>query len=318
MLSMLRSRRRVAWTAIGLVAAALLACGARARYATPPGAPSLARGELVVAGAPRTFAYFSPEGDGLRPAVIALHGRLGDGAGQNDLSHFAIVARDEGFVVVFPDGVSRSWNDARGGTPASRAGVDDVAFVAALVDWFIAQQRVDRNRVYIAGMSNGGFMTATLACELADRFAGAGVVAATVPKALEGACRPPAPVSVAFVVGDKDPLVPYGGGAVRGGAGGAILSAEASAKLWAAIDGCTAAPTTRTLPDADASDGTVTDVLTYAGCGGGSEVRLYTVRGGGHAWPGGLAYLPERFIGRTSRDFDASRELWRFFSAHSR
>lgn len=284
----------------------------------PDAPPKLTRERLVVGNAERTFGYYAPAArPGPMPLVIALHGRLGDGAGQDKLGHWSTVAREQGFFVALPDGVSRSWNDARGGTPASEQGVDDVAFVSALIDWFAAHFSLDSHRVYIAGMSNGGFMTATLACKLADRVAGVALVASTMPKALETTCAPSRPVAFAVIAGEADPLVPYGGGRVRRGSGGEILSANATAELWAKLDGCAAAPETRAMPDLDANDETTTDVATYAACGGGAEVRLYTVHGGGHTWPGGWAYFPEALIGKTAGDFDATEEIWRFFSAHA-
>lgn len=301
---------------IVVVVLALAACAVRAHHARPAGAPSLVRGELSIGGLTRTFAWYSPEAKGPLPAVIALHGRLGQGEDQDRLSNLAALGREKGFVVAFPDGVDRSWNDARGGTPASQKGIDDLGFLGALVDWLVKERGVDPKRVYLAGMSNGGFMTATAACRLGGRFAAVALVAATVPKSLEGSCAPGAPVPFAVVAGDEDPLVPYGGGFVRRGAGGEILSAQASAELFARLDGC-GAPSSRKL-DADPSDGTTTEVLTWSGCTAGSEVRFYTVHGGGHTWPGGLQYLPEGFIGRTSHDFEASRELWDFFAANVR
>jgi polyhydroxybutyrate depolymerase len=42
-------------------------------------------------------------------------------------------------------------------------------------------------------------------------------------------------------------------------------------------------------------------------------VTLAVIEGGGHTWPGGYQYLPERFIGRTSRDIDANSLIWNFF-----
>jgi polyhydroxybutyrate depolymerase len=298
------------------LALCLLACGARARTDRPLDSPALTRASLVVAGTTRTFAYYAPPGATRPlPLVVALHGRGGDGDGQDRLSHLAEVARDAGFIVAFPDGHRRSWHDAREVGPAAEAHVDDVGFVRAIIDWMVASAGADAGRVFVTGMSNGGFMTGTLACALADRVAAVGMVAATMPEALESACAPGRPVSVAIIAGDEDPLVPYGGGRTRG-ADGAVLSAEASARLWARLDGCAAAPRTLVLPDQDPNDGTHTEVTVFGGCAGGAETRLYTVHGGGHTWPGGWAYLGKATVGRTARDFDASRELWAFFAAH--
>jgi polyhydroxybutyrate depolymerase len=164
-------------------------------------------------------------------------------------------------------------------------------------------------------MSNGGFMTSTVACRMSDKVAAVAVVAATLPAGLEAECGPSRPVPAMIVMGDRDPLVPYGGGEIgRLGARGRALSAADTARFWAKVDGCSAPPATTALPDTDPGDGTRTTLLRFAPCQSGAEVDLFTVEGGGHAWPGGLAYLGEWIIGKTSRDWDASEEIWRFFA----
>jgi polyhydroxybutyrate depolymerase len=70
----------------------------------------------------------------------------------------------------------------------------------------------------------------------------------------------------------------------------------------------------RPLPDTDPDDGTITHVTGWTGCAGAAQIRLYSVTGGGHTWPGGWQYLGERWVGRTSRDFSASEEVWCFLA----
>src|SRR5262249_19681001 len=129
-----------------LTALALLACAH---------APALAhRGTLSYGGRERSYSWAGPD-EGRRPLVIALHGRGGQGDSQARLSPPDVLACREGFIVVFPDGLDRSWADARGSTGASRHHVDDVGFVAALIDRFVADGRADPARIYATGMSNG-------------------------------------------------------------------------------------------------------------------------------------------------------------------
>lgn len=47
-------------------------------------------------------------------------------------------------------------------------GVDDVAFVAALIDQLDGELAVDRERVFATGVSNGGMMAYWLAVERSD------------------------------------------------------------------------------------------------------------------------------------------------------
>lgn len=250
-----------------------------------------------------------------RPLVVLLHGRLGTGAGLERMAFFDRVADSAGVVVAYPDGWRRSWDDGRPGTPAARRHVDDVAFLLALLDDVARRTAIDPGRVYLAGMSNGGFMTERMACEAPGRFAAVGVVVATLSDSLAGACRLGTPVPALFIHGTDDPLVPFNGG--RLGDRGNAVSADSTVALWAAWDRC--GPSAPALALADtAHDGTTVEVRRYADCAGGAEVVGYVVRGGGHAWPGGTQYLPVRFVGRASRNLDASLELWRFFARHRR
>lgn len=244
------------------------------------------------------------------PLVLALHGRLGTPEGMAKLTGLSPWAERLGLVVAYPEGLERSWADARAATPAARAGVDDVAFVEALIAALVRTHGVDPAKVYVLGMSNGGFMALTLACRLGARLAGVVSVTGTVSQRLADGCAWPKAVPVALVLGDEDPLVPYAGGVVFG-SDAPVLSARASADFLAARNGCSAAEDAVSLPDAAPGDGTRISLTRWSGCA--APVRFYTVQGGGHTWPGGWRYAGERAVGRRSEDLDATAEALRFF-----
>lgn len=271
---------------------------------------------LAVGGRDRTYTLHLPalrDGRPL-PLVVLLHGRLGTGAGMARLTSFDAIADSVGILVAYPDGWRRSWADGRMGTPADRQGVDDVAFVLAMIDDIARTVPIDRHRIYVAGISNGGFMTERLACEAGDRFAGFGVDAATLSDSLAERCRP-SPVSMMFFNGTADPLVPWAGGEL--GSRGHALGVEATLMRWAAWDRCSGTPTEETLPDT-AHDGTTASVRRYAPCADGTAIVAYKFTGGGHTWPGGLQYLPPMFVGVASKNLDGSRTLWAFFASRRR
>ena len=274
---------------------------------------------VEVQGRERSFLYRLPPGHTTVgrtwPLVVYLHGQMGTGMQLERSSGASDAADRHGFVVVYPDGVDRSWNDRRGATKASDQGVDDVAFVRALIDRFVAEHGVDPDRVYVAGMSNGGMMSFRLACELGDRIAAFSPVGALMPVNGAEACRPARPVPMLLVVGTDDPLVPYGGGTVARDRG-EVLSAEATRAHWVSVDGCSAAEDNRTL-DAHDDDTRVLESRRSA-CLAGSEVVLLSVEGGGHTWPGARGELPELLVGKTSTEIDATEEQLRFFEAHPR
>src|SRR3569833_1358783 len=115
------------------------------------------------------------------PVIISLHGRLGTAEGEIKFADFRPIADMEKIIIVCPQGINRSWNDGRG-TPAHKKGINDVKFIDELIKYTIKTYHADGTRVYVTGMSNGGFMTSRLACELNYRIAAIAVVGASMDK----------------------------------------------------------------------------------------------------------------------------------------
>ena len=260
----------------------------------------------------RNYWLVRPEGlEKTKPAplLMVLHGSAGSGEDMMTVTRrgFERLADKEKFVVVYPDALERRWND-QGGT------VDDVGFLLAIVDKLVADGLVDKNRIYVAGISNGGMMAQRLACEQADRIAGIATVAGGLPEPLQATCKPARALPVLVIHGTEDPIVPWSGGAVAGFEDfGKVLSARETAKFWAANNRCGDGGVIAAEPDRDPKDGTRVKMEVFASCPAGAAVKLAAVEGGGHTWPGGYQYLPERFIGRTSQDVDANMLIWDFF-----
>jgi polyhydroxybutyrate depolymerase len=260
----------------------------------------------------RNYWLVSPEGLGKSnpvPLLLVLHGSAGSGEDMMTVTRrgFERLADKEKFIVVYPDALERRWND-QGGT------VDDVAFLLAIVDKLVADGLVDKNRVYVTGISNGGMMAQRLACEQAERIAGIATVAGGLPEPLQATCKPARSLPVLVIHGTEDPIVPWAGGAVAGFEDfGKVLSARDTAGFWASNNRCGAGGVIVPEPDRDPRDGTRVKMEVFASCPAGAAVKLATVEGGGHTWPGGYQYLPERFIGRTSQDVDANSLIWNFF-----
>src|SRR6267143_2117180 len=140
------------------------------------------QGSITVDGRERTFEVHVPpgyKGEQAGPLVVALHGRGGTGHRIVGLTHFDDVADAHGFLVAYPDGLNASWADGRGATPSDTDGIDDIKFLSELIRKLIRDYKIDSWRVFVTGISNGGFMSQRVACELSSQVAAVGVVAAT-------------------------------------------------------------------------------------------------------------------------------------------
>lgn len=257
---------------------------------------------------PSTYAKTKPI-----PLVLVFHG--GEGQPQQIERHtgFSDLADREGFIVAYPEGIDKHWNDGRPNAPR----VNDVAFVATLIEDIARSFNVDRKRIYTTGISNGGMLSQRLACELSGTIAAIASVAASMPDSLNARCKPSRPISVLMINGTDDPLIPYSGGALPGTTlGGKVLSTPDTIKFWVDHNKCSQRPTSMLLPDQDPHDDARVRRESYTQCAAGVEVELDAVEGGGHTLPGARQYLPERLVGRTSRDINGTETIWSFFKRH--
>jgi polyhydroxybutyrate depolymerase len=255
------------------------------------------------------------------PLVLVFHGGGGTALGmERYLTHFSQLADHEGFLVAYPEGVDKNWNDGRdnpASTPA-RENVDDLAFALALLDDICNQHNVDARRIYSTGISNGAIFSHYLAANHAEKIAAIAPVVGGIADPFYQKFHPSQPVSVLILQGTQDPLVPYGGGKIAIGNQdrGQVIATDQTVKLWVERDACQTQPVEDDLPDTDPNDGCTIKRFTYGHGQAGTEVVLYKIEGGGHTWPGGPQYFPKALIGRVCRDIDATQVIWDFFKAH--
>lgn len=251
---------------------------------------------LNSSGTGRTYLLYVPPGyDGSRamPLVLNFHGLGSNGEQQHLYSGLIPIAEREGFLVASPDGINRSW--------LLTPGVNDIAFTRDLVAEISRLVCVDPDRVYATGMSNGGFMSAAVACGASD------LVAAVAPVAgltgVSGLCGEPVPF-IEFH-GTDDRIVPYEAG-ILAPTGGPFAGVPALMEEWAEHNGCEGDPVERRVSE------TVV-FREYQGCD--APTGHYVIEGGGHTWPGGLAI--ER-LGSTTKEISAAETAWAFFEANPR
>ena len=267
---------------------------------------------ITVDGLKREFITYVPGSinkDDKPRVIISLHGRLGTAERQMQFANFKPIADREKVIIVCPQGIDRSWNDGRG-TPANTKGINDVKFIDQLITYIINAYNADARRIYVTGMSNGGFMTSRLACELNNHIAAIAVVAASMDEDM--GYQPSKPIPAMYIQGTKDPLVPFAGGQMKKGAGGTIYGHEEVLKKWAAIDNCDNKPIVISLPN-KVNDGTSVIKEEYINPTNNLKVIGFTIVDGGHTWPGGSQYLPKFIIGSLTKNLDACEEIWKFF-----
>ena len=267
--------------------------------AASPGTTSVT---ITSGGVARRYLLHIPPGyDGATaaPLVLALHPYAANAQLMLDITRLPEMADRAGFIVVAPDatGAAQLWNIEK--TPGA---ADDVAFLRDLIAKMDSDLCIDRERTYAAGYSNGGGMALRLACEMPERIAAIGAVASQYVSCDGSAAL------IAFH-GTADPILPFAGGPSPSGLGLNLVPVRRAVSEWARQLGCDGLPQI-TVPSSEV------EVSTYQRCRlGTGEALLYTVIGGGHSWPGGVA-LPEVIVGRTTQQIDATRVMWDFFAAH--
>jgi polyhydroxybutyrate depolymerase len=259
------------------------------------------------------------------PLVLVLHGSGSSAARMRSDTGWAFeeLADRDGTLVVYPDAFEGQWNDCRstGGFAARQRGLDDVGFLRAVVarldgDPALGGHRLDADRVFATGLSNGGHMALRLALEAPDFVAGVAAIAASLPTPDNSLCRPSGQgVSVLLVSGDEDPVSPYNGGEIWSlgsfNRRGTVQSAEATVDYFRQLAGFAEPPFEHRYPDTDPADGTVASRMVWSSSDR-PEVDLITIHGGGHTIPHPVKTMP-RILGRTSHDVPAAEEIWRFF-----
>ena len=288
----------------------------------------------------RTFVVHLPQGYDSQqryPVVILLHGLNQDAAEMARLTHFNELADRDSIIAVYPNALGGRWSLGGGGEPRPyrrgpyrRPGIwgpryppslrsepddrreaaprnQDTQFLHRMLDRLATRYSVDTRRIYAAGLGEGGFMAIRMGCNMADRIAAIAVVAAAMPRMLN--CIPSRPVPVLFMNGTDDPVVPHDGGRYKDGML-RLLSAEDSAKEWARLNHCSEKPSESKLPALQG--GKDTKVYLFDGCQENAQVALYSVKNGGHTWPGGEQYMTEKEVGKTSHALNANETIWSF------
>ncbi len=257
-------------------------------------------------GIQRNYILYIPEiydGDTAVPLILNFHGFGSNATQQMFYGDFRDIADTEGFLLVHPEGTTfignQFWNV---GFPGISSTIDDVGFTEALIDELATLYTIDLDRVYATGMSNGGFMSFLLACQLSEKIAAVASVTGSMTQDTFDDCNAQRPTPVLQIHGTEDDVVLYNGNTLS------IPIADVIS-YWVDYNNCETTPTTITFPDIDPSDGSTIEHSVYEDGDNGITTEHMKVIGGGHTWPGSVINT-----GGTNQDIDASMEIWLFFS----
>jgi polyhydroxybutyrate depolymerase len=275
---------------------------------------------LDVSGTSRSYLLTTPSPHRLpEPLVMDIHG-YGEGATTESLTtRFGELGQRDGFVVVFPNGTGTpiAWDTS------TRPGNPDVHYLAALIRHLEATQCLDESRVYATGLSQGAFMTSTLACVMSGTFAAVAPVAGVQ---LPHPCPITRPVPLLAFHGTADPILHF-----NGGVGRRVLADDlrahprplpalpparlngpgypAAVRAWALADGCRPTPNdVRLSPHV---------IRRSYSCPADVAVQFDIIIGGGHSWPGSaVSAAISPFVGHTTMEINATAAIWAFLDRY--
>jgi len=239
------------------------------------------------------------------PLLLNFHSYTGNASEHMSYADFRPIADTANFIIVHPQGLmydgSTHWNVGGWitGSPA-----DDVGFVASLIDSLAENYSIDLGRVYATGMSNGGYMSFLLACQLSDKITAIASVTGSMTPETYTHCNPLHPTPILQIHGDQDGIVPFTGASWTH----AITDVM---DYWINFNQCSTSPLRTTFPNLNPSDGSTAESIVYGNGLQGTQVAHIHVTGGGHSWPRKGTSLPA-----TNADFDASQEIWQFLARY--
>ena len=264
-------------------------------------------GTLFDGGVQREYIFYKPASASPScPLVFVCHGYTGSAQGIMDYSGFNALADIFGFAVCYPQGIDDSYGNSFwnvGYDFQNNETVDDVAFLLALTDYFEATNGVSSDEVFCTGMSNGGDFCYLLACEASEHFKAVAPISGMIMQEIMDNCAPSNEVPILEIHGTNDNVTYYNGDPNNNDGWGAYPSIPETMDFFVNLFDLVEEEV-YSFEDIDPGDGSVVDAIRYGDPNGGcGEVRLYTVQGGGHDWPGAYGNM----------DIDASLEAWLFF-----
>jgi polyhydroxybutyrate depolymerase len=230
------------------------------------------------------------------PLVFNLHGMSSNALQQMIYGDFRGIADTANFIIVHPQGLlnitgETHWN-------LGQSSVDDIGFLNSLYSYIVSNYNINLDKVYSTGMSNGGYMSYFLACNMSDKIAAIASVTGAMGSFTQLNCNPTHPTPVMEIHGTADSNVLFN----------EIFN---GLEYWRDYNNCNLIADTTVILDFNFEDLSSVEHIVYNNGDNGVTTELFKIINGGHTWPGSSIS-----IGATNYDIDASIEIWKFFSRY--
>lgn len=289
-----------------------------------PNSTLLTNQKISINGTNRIYDVFLPSSHNNStelPVILDLHGFSSNANEQREISDFTDLAEENDFIMVWPQalatgpncllaGVSGKYWNANWGIE-----VEDINFIDNLIDQLAEDYNVDLKRVYVTGLSNGGFMVYSIACALSERVAAVASVAGSMTEdLLNTTCQPARQIPVMHVHGTDDAVIFWDG---EESCQDGIAAINDVVSFWRTNAGCSDTFMEASYEDIDTSDGSTARMLTYNNCG--NKMKFLIIDNGGHNWPGSEYQINQGFsiLRPINNDIVTNKLIWEFFKQHS-
>jgi len=254
---------------------------------------------ILINGTYRSFITYVPsiyQSSQPTPLIFNLHGRTSTALEQMWYGDFRDIADTANFIIVHPQGLLDNtgvthWN-------LGQSNIDDIGFLNSLYSHLVSNYNINLDQVYSTGMSNGGYMSYYLACNMNDKIAAIASVTGAMDSFTLLNCNPNHPTPVMEIHGTADFNVPFND----------IIN---GIEYWRDYNNCNLIADTTLMPDLNFGDLSTVKHIVYNNGDNGVTTELFKVLNGGHTWPGSNIS-----IGVTNYDINASIEIWKFFSRY--
>ena len=227
------------------------------------------------AGRQRQYIFYKPaQLSSDAPLLFVLHGY---GGKAHHLIGLNALADTVGLALAYPQGGDDAEGVSHWNARLNISTTDDVGFLVQLAKHLQKRHGLAAQRTYSAGISNGGFMSFTLACEAADVFSRIASLIGTMSQHSWDHCAPSRPVSVLQLTALEDELLPVAGMPAGAGGWGGAPAMDSIIRFWAEHNGTTVVERE--------SISEKTQVIYYRKGEGGSELWYFKVAGLGHELP---------------------------------